>query len=813
MAWTRRCVLHFDACGGWNAGGGSAGLGVRAAWTESPCVGFSARPRCSTVSVQKQCGLARKEQALLSAQAFRDRAELPTCIRVPIEKTTQVSPFTGFLGGCATCFNGSTVQVSASKIPRLSPGPWSAGDHGATAASEPKVLGSARGAGAGSFRARAGNNQRRPCVRALRRSHGRLPRTTKEFAGGPLAESHGLGRTRRLGWSCWLMLAASLLVAGCRPAQSPARTLELQDFFQAGERAVLLNETLVFHFTAEVDPTSLTAESLRIIAPDGEPARGRAECSRNQILFHPDIPRRRDLTDGGLLPGTRYRVELRGFPEPDGLRGRGGEPLMRSRRFHFTTVEASEEGLLFADLTPELARLMRVERVRIEPIEAIALEIDEPVDPRSLNSADFVLRRSTPQGVGEPLSLRAELVRNDVDGARVELRALAAEGNLRSIAEGEYHLGVDLNTFGLCDLHGNRVLPEWNFKPERVERISVESGVVRVREGWLREDFLDTARRSPVVVEGATGTAHWESTGSVGIRFPAAAGDGRDGAVELGGDEERTEIAATELLLSEGQRCKLTSQPKLVVLASQGSMVIDGVLWRSLEGLIPDLEQLEPVSDWFQKVRLDKRKWTQPAMEFEGANSLSDWLKMARSLDPGWTVLIAGGDLVIRGDILIDAPLLMVAGGRIRSSGGVKSVGTFLLGGGGGAAGMVPRSPNNLQAPLWIDPPDHNPLRQKQTWAIRSAPMRPPGGVQRWLPARVGARMGSGSLRVAFTGERDLPSGGIDELGPVDDPVLLGPCEAVRLLIELEMPPGSPGEPWDPPSVDFIELAWDQDDS
>jgi len=42
----------------------------------------------------------------------------------------------------------------------------------------------------------------------------------------------------------------------------------------------------------------------------------------------------------------------------------------------------------------------------------------------------------------------------------------------------------------------------------------------------------------------------------------------------------------------------------------------------------------------------------------------------------------------------------------------------------------------------------------------------------------------------------------------VDDPRLLDGMGPIRVLIELEVKPGST---WDPPFVDFVRLTWDED--
>jgi hypothetical protein len=95
------------------------------------------------------------------------------------------------------------------------------------------------------------------------------------------------------------------------------------------------------------------------------------------------------------------------------------------------------------------------------------------------------------------------------------------------------------------------------------------------------------------------------------------------------------------------------------------------------------------------------------------------------------------------------------------------------------------------------------------TWAVLSAPIRPPARPARWRPAQVRGTPGAGGYRIGYLGERDGPGGTVEVVGPVDSPVLLERCDALRLRIELSMPPRSVSVTWDPPVVDSIEVAWE----
>ena len=145
---------------------------------------------------------------------------------------------------------------------------------------------------------------------------------------------------------------------------------------------------------------------------------------------------------------------------------------------------------------------------------------------------------------------------------------------------------------------------------------------------------------------------------------------------------------------------------------------------------------------------------------------------------------------------------MLVVGGWLRVTGSIEASQVWKLGDGGG----LNVRPQPLVPALRLLVPTRNPLREEMTWAVLSAPHRPRFGVLRWHPARIG---GQGEFRVRFLGERDRPGGGVELLGPVEDPVLLADSDAVRARIELTV---APGGVWDPPLVDFVELAWDEAD-
>jgi hypothetical protein len=193
--------------------------------------------------------------------------------------------------------------------------------------------------------------------------------------------------------------------------------------------------------------------------------------------------------------------------------------------------------------------------------------------------------------------------------------------------------------------------------------------------------------------------------------------------------------------------------------------------------------------------------------------TLTEWLAAAESDDLVWTVLIAGGDLVIEGEVSVNTPLLLCAGGVVRVSGAVRGEKgqVFLLREGGGLSIDPPPAP----APsfLKLDPPvGRNPLRVPLRLAVMSQPIPETGRVSRWWPAEAGgSRDGeqhkyNGSWSVRYLSESPSEPGAASSVEAVDSPLAFDRPTSLQVRIELILQPGGA---WDPPFVDFVHLSLD----
>lgn len=593
-------------------------------------------------------------------------------------------------------------------------------------------------------------------------------------------------------------LAGLVLLASCGEARQEARWLELRQIRPQSEIDVYLNERLVLHFSEPLDPSSVHPRSVRVAAEGGDEARGRLDVDRDRITFVPAPVLSSALDDGGYRPGTRYTVEVAGFPRPEAIRGESGAMLSSNLRWEFRTVERTvpRTGFLFEDTSsPDRGSALRMSTLVIPPHGPLRLVSEEPVDPSTLHAEDFWLQQAgAPPGParGKKIPLVAKLVRNDEpepygDRAAAVIELRPAESLL---AEGRYALvcdGLRLEDFG-------RHLMLFRPRPEerivRVERGSAADGAATVEH---LESFADVGTRSDVPAREADGTACWDGRGRIEVRLPAAAGDGRDGEPVLAAPFGARDLQAVRWTVPEGATCELGAAAGPVLLRSQGRAHVAGALVR--RGGAPSSR--DPVGELLAR-------GLAPA-------TLSQLVErvLAEQLDV--TLVLAGGDLVIDGRIESDTALVLVAGGRIVSgpSARIDAPSVHALDHLGSPSVLASGVPVQALA-LELDPPRSHRVAAPLRFVVRSRALPAgPLAAARWLPgAQVHGHDGRGTAKVRYVPEHEPPRA--DALA-VDDPVLID-APRLRLEIELVLAPavGEQGSAaWDPPWVDDVLLQFE----
>jgi len=594
-------------------------------------------------------------------------------------------------------------------------------------------------------------------------------------------------------------LVISLAGLSCKGAEEPG-VLELLRFRQDGEASVFLNENLVLQFSDELDQTSVTSATVGVRDADGRPVRGELLVERSVVTFAPALPLSPDLTDGGFRPDTSYTVELAGFPRPDGLRARTGEPLASTRRLYFRTVARDGVLALFHDLPSPRPSPLVVRAFDLGPLDPVVLECGEAVDPTSLVAGDFQLlwlAEEAEVAVNREeaqIDLVPRLVLNREDLARIELVALGeSPGQRRILKEGSYLLARS-QKLALRNLGGRPIQVAWNGLAATRRHLHVITQFERPLEVSFRSSSQRGVMAPPA---GYDGTAHWPDRGTgLTLRYPAAAGDGHDGELELLASPgpqaagQRMDLHASRLSIPAGSEVDLSTVQGMVILRSQGALEIAGRLTRKTESSSSSPSGL--TEELLRALATQKR------------DTLTAWLARSSETEEPWTVLIAGGDLRITGEVALGGPLVLIAGGWIRIDGRVDAEEVW----------KTPEGGHNVRArdhfqeiPLRIDPPGTNPLLLPLRAAAISVPLRPSRAVDSWTLVSMQGQAGRGKYEVAFMGLKDHGDR-IETFGPVDDISLLDGCAAVHVLVSLEIPPGAPGEAWDPPEVESVELRW-----
>jgi hypothetical protein len=598
------------------------------------------------------------------------------------------------------------------------------------------------------------------------------------------------------------------LTAGCMPEPAPPEPFRVSRFWQAGERNVSLNDLLVFDFSAELDRISITegedlgTGSLRVLDSNGTPARGTLTVHAKQLVFRPRLPRLADLSDGGLRPGTEYTVELVGFPRPDGIRSLWNGPLESTQRMGFRTALRDGEQPLF-DSNWELGggwARMSLERQRIAASDAISIVSSYAIDPRSLSAEEFVLTYLDDKG---------ELQRDDVIALHpriVENRRLTGSVGHEALARVEL---VPERALRLGSYILTRVTPHLqNLRGEILEMpIPIQGQLIEVEppaigRGEIR--FLRSKSGRPDEALGSDGSVFCATDESgASLRLLYAAGDGSDGVLEDPADWAiGSDLRTSRVELEAGSVLDLSDRSGCVVLRAQGTLSLNGSLRRDLGEAVP----------WSDATPFSNESGRQEA--------LGEWIERMQSLGEPWTVIVAGADLRIAGQLDVAGPLLLVAGGAIRVSGGgrVRGQVVYKSGFGGDNIGQVHDAQLELRAPR------DNPLVEPLCYGLLTRPFRPQSGVSSWLEASLDGELGGARLNLQFVGLRDLPGGGVQEVGPVASLDQLIDCQGLRLLLLLTVPaaelgaggerallvPATPGDPgnWIAPVVRRVHLSW-----
>jgi len=514
------------------------------------------------------------------------------------------------------------------------------------------------------------------------------------------------------------------------------------------------------------------------------------------------------MVDGGYAPGGLHTLRILGFPAPGAVRNRTGHLLDQSYLHEFEVRDAQVGERAFLDFSPNHCDSIQfVGRYdgRLHHVKAgdgLTLECGEPLDPRSLRAEDFrIIQHAYSPRKGEPAeqvysevraviakNTHASLVGQFEAAARIEIfpkRALALD------LKYYYSLRVSAEV-ALADFSGHSPWPKVAGPGHAARTRATADYAFRLvpagahDQNHLRLDFVDEGHLSSQRIPWSDGEVSWEP-GRLTLHCPREVGLGVAGEVH-GSDavhravklQETYDLQATQLTIGEGDQLSVGQgdhKSPLCLLRSQTLLHCEGALVRS------GVDEEIPLPD----------RWL---ADHRGA-SLGDLLAHARDTGMPWTVMIAGGDLILDGTIDVATPLLLVAGGRVRITGTRVDRGypIYVVGDGGGTASVT-------KLPLQMEAPGLNPLRKALVGASVTKIL--PSWVKEryeWESLELHMVSGHGTVQVSF-----LPAEGpISEDRLVNHPRLLPPDSPLRIVVSLTMPPGGM---WDPPILDSIEFSW-----
>ena len=504
--------------------------------------------------------------------------------------------------------------------------------------------------------------------------------------------------------------------AACAPGPQEPERFVVDSFQPASGRAIHLNEPLALVFSEAPDPLTLSPASLAVTDGLGQPVAGEWTVNGRWARFWPKLPLTESLEDGGYRPGQVHRVEVLGFPSIGGVRTRSGRVLESTFRGSFEVqgptedADAGWEALL--DFSPfecapvEFSVLPGQGPGFVREGDPLRLFCQEPLDPRSLHAEDFRILRlplisTQGQSAQEPYcGVRVILVRGQHED-RITQNEAAAEIHLLPQkplvldARAEYALEVRPGA-RLTDYAGHSPWPQV-AAGERSELYRFRVRPLGAHDrNQVRLDFVDRTRLTSQPIPWVSGELTWEP-GRLTLQCPRSAGDGQNGelgAAELS-DARTSDWNGTSVGIEAGQGVRVESAGPWIV-RSQTRWDLSGRLARtasSQEGMTPKA--------WYESHR--------------GA-SAEDLIEAAISQNLPWTILAAAGDLVIAGELEVDTPLVLVAGGRVRITGSISApAGEIYVVGDGG--GRVPGQTLRY-LPLRFAAPGTNPLRTTLSGAL-----------------------------------------------------------------------------------------------
>lgn len=231
------------------------------------------------------------------------------------------------------------------------------------------------------------------------------------------------------------VLAVALLAAACwhrTPTPPVFKVLRTSPDLGSDSEPILLNDSITIYFSDTLQALSVTPDSVSLVDEEDRPVRGSLRVGSNWAAFQPEPPLTRELTDGSLRPGGRYRLFVAGYPRHDAVRASDGRRLAAAVAFHVRVAGLGYRPPgLPAPLRPPMTELPFVLRnqdplPQMVPANAprLRLRFTLPVLPTTAVAEAFeVLLMRTPLETLVPRSVRVVPSRlpDEITGSTVEI--------------------------------------------------------------------------------------------------------------------------------------------------------------------------------------------------------------------------------------------------------------------------------------------------------------------------------------------------------------------------------------------------------
>ncbi len=133
-----------------------------------------------------------------------------------------------------------------------------------------------------------------------------------------------------------MTLTLSLSMTSCGTGGEGDGDLVLLGFNLPNLAGIPLNNPLIFTFSANVAPGTITPDSLRVVGTTG-PFFETTVVDGNLVALLPRSPNFEDYSDSGMAPDIEYTVSLTTFPAVTTIESVSGKPLLDAESFTFKT--------------------------------------------------------------------------------------------------------------------------------------------------------------------------------------------------------------------------------------------------------------------------------------------------------------------------------------------------------------------------------------------------------------------------------------------------------------------------------------------